>query len=119
MLKEIGDVDGIQVNLINLGSVHNKLEKYSESIKLTSRGIAAAKRMKDGLAEIRGYQIMAEIFRKQKDFKSAVMYQLIYTKFYEDFYQRNDRQQVCEIEHQFTIQQLEKRIADLQKNRHK
>ena len=113
--KEIGDVDGIQVNLINLGSVHNKLEKYSESIKLTSRGIAAAKRMKDGLAEIRGYQIMAEIFRKKKEYKSAVMYQMIYTKFYEDFYQRNDRQQVSEIEHQFNIQQLEKRIADLQK----
>lgn len=113
--EQIGDVDGIQVNLINLGSVHKKLEKYSESIKLTSRGIAAAKRMKDGLAEIRGYQIMAEIFRKQKEFKSAVMYQMIYTKFYEDFYQRNDRQQVSEIEHQFTIQQLEKKIADLQK----
>lgn len=113
--EQIGDVDGIQVNLINLGSVHNKLEKYSESIKLTSRGIAAAKRMKDGLAEIRGYQIMAEIFRKRKDFKSAVMYQMIYTKFYEDFYQRNDRQQVSEIEHQFTIQQLEKKIANLQK----
>jgi len=111
--EQIGDVDGIQVNLINLGSVHKKLEKYSESIKLTSRGIAAAKRMKDGLAEIRGYQIMAEIFRKQKAFKSAVMYQMIYTKFYEDFYQRNDRQQVSEIEHQFTIQQLEKKIADL------
>ncbi len=113
--EQIGDVDGIQVNLINLGSVHKKLEKYSESIKLTSRGIAAAKRMKDGLAEIRGYQIMAEIFRKKKEFKSAVMYQMIYTKFYEDFYQRNDRQQVSEIEHQFTIQQLERKIADLQK----
>jgi len=113
--EEIGDVDGIQINLINLGSIHKNLEKYSESIKLTSRGIAAAKRMKDGLAEIRGYQIMAEIFRKQKEFKSAVMYQMIYTKFYEDFYQRNDRQQVSEIEHQFTILQLENEIAELQK----
>lgn len=111
--QEIGDVDGIQINLINLGNVHNKLEKYSESIKLTSRGIAAAKRMKDGLSEIRGYQIMAEIFRKKKEYKSAVMYQMIYTKFYEDFYQRNDRQKVSEIEHQFTVSQLEERIQAL------
>lgn len=110
IIQEIGDVNGVQVNLINLGNVHYKLEKYSESIKLTSRGIAAAKRMKDGLSEIRGYQIMAEIFRKKKEYKSAVMYQMIYTKFYEDFYQRNDRQKVCEIEHQFEIKQLERRI---------
>ncbi|MFK7978617.1 MAG: tetratricopeptide repeat protein [Saprospiraceae bacterium] len=114
LIQEIGDVNGVQVNLINLGNVHSKLEKYSESIKLTSRGIAAAKRMKDGLSEIRGYQIMAEIFRKQKAFKSAVMYQMIYTKFYEDFYQRNDRQKVLEIEHQFIVKQLEERIKKLE-----
>lgn len=114
IIQEIGDVNGVQVNLINLGNVHNKLERYSESIKLTSRGIAAAKRMKDGLSEIRGYQIMAEIFRKQKAFKSAVMYQMIYTKFYEDFYQRNDRQKVLEIEHQFIVKQLEQRIKKLE-----
>ena len=116
IIQEIGDVNGIQVNLINLGNVHYKLEKYNESIKLTSRGIAAAKRMKDGLSEIRGYQIMAEIFRKKKDYKSAVMYQMIYTKFYEDFYQRNDRQKVSEIEHQFIVKHLEKRIDLLTKN---
>ena len=115
IIQEIGDVNGLQVNLINLGSVHSKLEKYNESIKLTSRGIAAAKRMKDGLSEIRGYQIMAEIFRKKKDYKSAVMYQMIYTKFYEDFYQRNDRQKVSEIEHQFIVNRLEKRIDLLTK----
>ena len=114
IIQEIGDINGVQVNLINLGNVHYKLEKYSESIKLTSRGIAAAKRMKDGLSEIRGYQIMAEIFRKKKEYKSAVMYQMIYTKFYEDFYQRNDRQKVCEIEHQFEIKQLERRIQALE-----
>ena len=96
--------------------VSSDTEIYSlknEGIKLASRGIAAAKRMKDGLSEIRGYQIMAEIFRKKKDYKSAVMYQMIYTKFYEDFYQRNDRQQVAEIEHQFAIQKLERRIEEL------
>lgn len=115
LTKQIGDVDGVQVNLINLGNVHNKLEKYNEGIKLASRGIAAAKRMKDGLSEIRGYQIMAEIFRKKKDYKSAVMYQMIYTKFYEDFYQRNDRQQVADVEHRFVIDKLERKIRELTK----
>ncbi|MEM1121591.1 MAG: hypothetical protein AAGJ18_14165 [Bacteroidota bacterium] len=111
--KAVGDVDGVQVNLVNLGNIHNKLEKYSEGIKLTSRGIATAKRLKDDLFEIRGYQVMAEIFRKKKDYKSAVMYQMIYTKFYEDFYQRNERQEVADIEYQIKIDGLAKEINDL------
>ena len=69
--------------------------------------------MKDEYYEIRGYQIMAEIFRKKKDYKNAVMYQMIYTKFYEDFYQRNDRQKISEIESQFTIQKLQRIIEIL------
>ena len=113
IIENEGDIDGAQVNLINLGAIHCQLEKYNEGIKLASRGIAAAKRMKDGFYEIRGYQIMAEIFRKKKDYKSAVMYQRIYTKFYEDFYQRNDRQKICEIESRFVIQKLEKEIERL------
>lgn len=114
ILEQIGDANGKQVNLLNLGDVHFQLGKLNEGIKLTSRGVAAAKRMKDGLSEIWGYQIMAEIFRKKKDYKSAVMYQMIYTKFYEDFYQRNDRQKVLEVEHQFMIRQLEEKIERLQ-----
>ena len=113
LTKEIGDVDGVQVNLVNLGNIHNKLEKYNEGIKLTSRGIATAKRLKDDLFEIRGYQVMAEIFRKKKDYKSAVMYQMIYTKFYEDFYQRNERQEVADVEYRFEIARLEKMLINL------
>ena len=116
IIEKFGDIEGTQVNLINLGSIHCQLEKYNEGIKLASRGIAAAKRLKDGFYEIRGYQIMAEIFRKKKDYKSAVMYQMIYTKFYEDFYQRNDRQKISEIESDFKISQLQKEIERLKKD---
>lgn len=115
IIEKIGDVDGAQVNLINLGRIHSQLEKYSQSIKLASRGIAAAKRMKDGFYEIQGYQIMAEIFRKQKEFKSAVMYQMIYTKFYEDFHQRNERLKVSEVEYKFTVNKLVNMIDELSK----
>lgn len=115
IIEKMGDIDGAQVNLINLGRIHSQLEKYSQSIKLASRGIAAAKRMKDGFYEIQGYQIMAEIFRKQKAFKSAVMYQMIYTKFYEDFYQRNERLKVSEVEYKFTVNKLVHIIDDLSK----
>ena len=115
LARHVGDANGIQINYINLGSVHCQLEKYNEGIKLLSRGIAAAKRLKDNFSEIRGYQIMAEIFRKKKDYKSAVMYQMIYTKFYEDFYQQSERQRVLETEHRFEMEALRQRLSDPEK----
>lgn len=106
-LPKVGhDLDGSQVNLINLGNIHFQLGKYSEAIKLTSRGIATAKRLQDELSEIKGFQLMAKIFHQQKDFKNAFLYQSIYTKFYEDFFLKNDRQIIRDLEHAFEIENL-------------
>jgi len=100
------DVEGSQINLINLGNIHFQLGKYSEAIKLTSRGIATAKRMKDEISEIKGFQLMAKIFQQQKDYKNAFLYQSIYTKFYEDFFIKNDRQVVRDLEHDFEMKKM-------------
>jgi len=104
------DVEGLQVNLINLGNIHYQLGKYSEAVKLTSRGITASKRLKDDLSEIKGYQVMSNIFQKQKDYKNALLYQTIYSKFFEDFFLRNDRQKLREIEQNAIIQELKNTI---------
>ena len=100
------DVDGLPINLINLGNIHYQLGKYSEGIKLTSRGIAAAKRLKDEISEIKGYKVMSAIFQKQKDYKNALLYQTIYAKFFEDFFLRNERQVLSDIEHTFVLKTL-------------
>lgn len=106
LTKLSGDVEGSQINLINLGVIHYRLGKYSEAIKLTSRGIATAKRLQDELSEIKGFQLMAKIFQQQKDFKNAFLYQTIYTKFYEDFYEKNDRQVVRDLEYEYALNAL-------------
>lgn len=106
------DVEGLQVNLINLGNIHYQLGKYSEAVKLTSRGITAAKRLKDEFSEIKGYQVMSNIFQKQKDYKNALLYQLIYAKFFEDFFLRNERQKLREIEQAALIQELRERHSE-------
>jgi len=107
LIEQIGtDVAGLQLNLINLGNIHYQLGKYSEAVKLTSRGITASKRLKDELSEIKGYQVMSSIFQKQKDYKNALLYQTIYSKFFEDFFLRNDRQKIREIEQDAIIQEL-------------
>ena len=100
------DVTGQALNLINLGNIHYQLGKFSEAIKLTSRGIATAKRQREEHNEIRGYQIMSLIFQKQKNYKNALLYQMIYTKFFEDFFQKNERQMLGNFEAAFTLQTL-------------
>ena len=113
IIEQIGeDMDGLQVNLINLGNIHYQLGKYSEAIKLTSRGITAAKRLKDELNEIGGYRVMSNIFQKQKDYKNALLYQMIYSKFFEDFFLRNDRQVIGDIEQNFIIENLRKQVIN-------
>ncbi len=103
------DVDGSQINLINLGNIHFQLGKYNEAVKLTSRGIATAKRLQDELSEIRGFQLMAKIFQHQKDFKKAYLYQSISSKFYEDFFLKNDRQVIRELEYAFELAEGKKK----------
>ena len=116
LIEQIGtDVEGLQVNLINLGNIHYQLGKYSEAVKLTSRGITASKRLKDELSEIKGYQVMSNIFQKQKDYKNALLYQTIYSKFFEDFFARNDRQKIREIEQAAIIQELKDKVRQIAK----
>ena len=116
LIEQIGtDVEGLQVNLINLGNIHYHLGKYSEAVKLTSRGITASKRLKDELSEIKGYQVMSNIFQKQKDYKNALLYQTIYSKFFEDFFARNDRQKIREIEQAAIIQELKDKVRQIAK----
>ena len=106
------DVNGQAFNLINLGNLHFQLGKFSEAIKLTSRGIATAKRRKEEHNEIRGYQIMSLIFQKQKNYKNALLYQMIYAKFFEDFFQKNEGQVLSNFEATFTIRALKKMMND-------
>ncbi len=103
------DTKGQALNLINLGNIHYQLGKFSEAIKLTSRGITTAKRQQEEHNEIRGYQLMSLILQRQKNYKNALIYQTIYTKFFEDFFQRNERQVLSNFEAAFTIQALKRR----------
>jgi len=75
---------------------------------LTSRGIATAKRRKEEHNEIRGYQIMSLIFQKQKNYKNALLYQMIYAKFFEDFFQKNERQVLSNFEAAFKLRALKR-----------
>jgi signal transduction histidine kinase/tetratricopeptide (TPR) repeat protein len=116
LITELGEINGKQINLINLGNIYFHKKEFGEAIKLTSQGIVTAKRMKDQENEIRGYQILAKIYQELEDYEKALSYQLIYSKAQEGFAKEQRSRQVLDIEIQFSIQQKQKEIEQLIKD---
>ncbi len=116
LIEELGEINGKQINLINLGNIYFHKKEYDKAIKLTSQGIVTAKRMKDDENEIRGYQILAKIYQELKDFEKALDYQLVYSKAQEGFAKEQRSRQILDMEIQFAIRQKQKEIVQLTKD---
>lgn len=115
IIDEIGDVNGRQINLLNLGNINYQKGDMEKAIILTSQGIVAAKRMKDEANEIRGYQLLAKIYQEQKDFEKALQYQMIYSKSQENFAKEQLNRQVMDLEIKYAIQEKQSQIEQLTK----
>ncbi len=84
-------------------------------MKLISQGIVAAKRMGDIANEIRGYQLLSNIYRKKKDFEKALDYQLIYSNARENFAKEQRNRQIIDLEIKNAITEKQKEIEQLTK----
>ncbi len=115
LIQELGDVNGREVNLLNLGNIHYLRQDYERAIILTSQGIVAAKRRQDKANEIRGYQLLAKIHRDVGDFKKALQYQLVYSNAQEGFAKERLNRQVMDLEIQYAIKEKQKEIEQLTK----
>ena len=115
LIKDLGDVNGKQINLINLGNIHFQKKNFERAIILTSQGIVAAKRMKDDTSEIRGYQLLSRIHTELKDFEKALQYQNIYTQAQESFNRLQRNRQTLDLEIKYAIKEKQKEIEQLTK----
>ena len=115
LFKDLGEVNGKQINLINLGNILVHKNEIDEAIKYTSQGIVFAKRMKDDISEIRGYQLLANIYQKKEDFEKALKYQVIYSKAQEQFSKVQISRQIIDYEIDREIKEKQKKIELLTK----
>ncbi|MEM9820289.1 MAG: ATP-binding protein [Bacteroidota bacterium] len=115
LLQNLGEVNGKQINLINLGNIHYQNDELDMAMRLTSQGIVAAKRMGDAVNEIRGYQLLSNIYQKKKDFEKALNYQLIYSKTQENFANERRNRQIIDLEIKNAITEKQKEIEQLTK----
>ncbi len=118
IIEELGgDVDGKQINLLNMGNILYHKEDYAGALRLVSRGIVAAKQIKDTVSEIRGYRLMASIYEKEKNYQKAYEYHVVYAQARESFSKERRLRQTIDLEIKHSLEQKEKEIQLLtQKN---
>ncbi len=115
LLKDLGDLNGRQINLINQGLIAFKQGNNDRAIILTSQGIAASKRMRDDSSEIRGYKVLAKIYHQQGDFEQALQYQLVYSSAQERYLRERRNRQVLDLEIKYAIRDKQTEIEQLRK----
>lgn len=115
LLQGMGDINGKQINLLNLGHIHFLQKNYDQAIILTSQGIVAAKRMKDDTGEIRGYKLLSKIYTDLKDYEKALQYQNIYSQAQESFNLLQRNRQTLDLEIKYAIREKQNEIEQLTK----
>ena len=115
LIDDLGDINARPINLLNLGYIHFERKDYSQSIKLASQGIVAAKRLKDHPNEILGYQLLAKVHKELNDFEKALQYQMVYSQAQEDYAKEQRNRQILDMEIKYAIKTKQEEIEQLTK----
>jgi signal transduction histidine kinase len=115
IFEKLGEVNGIQINLINLGSLAFYHKDFDRAISLTQKAIEIAKKLKDDAAEIRGYKQLAQIFKETGDFQKAFKFQELYAEIQDEFARVQRNRQFLDLEIRHAIREKQKEIEQLTK----
>ncbi len=113
LMQNQGDINGRQINLLNLGHIYYLQGDFNKAMLFTSKGIAAASRMQDETNEVQGYQLMSNIYQLQGDYKTALDYQLVYSKAQDKFAKEQRNRQIIDLEIKNAIKEKQKEIEQL------
>lgn len=115
LIENLGDIQGKQINLMNLSRLAFRKGKLDEAISLAKEGILAAKALKDDAGEIRAYKLLASIFKTKGDFENALEYQILFSKNQEEFEKTQRNRQFLDMEIRHAIKEKQKEIEQLTK----
>lgn len=116
LLDNFGEINGKQINLLNLGSICYNKNDYKQTIQLTEDGIESAKKMKDDASEIRGYKLLASVYKAMGDFEKALEFQVKYSRIQEEFAKVQRNRQFLDLEIRHAIKEKQKEIEQLTKD---
>ncbi|MFT4761025.1 MAG: signal transduction histidine kinase [Paraglaciecola sp.] len=115
LIDELGNINGQQINLLNLANIEAKQDNLQKAVTITEEGIEAAKIMKDDATEIRGYKMLAKFYKELGKFEEALSYQIIYSKIQEEFAKVRRNRQFLDLEIRHAIREKQSEIEQLTK----
>ncbi|MFK8102110.1 MAG: ATP-binding protein [Saprospiraceae bacterium] len=113
IFNELNEKGEQQLNLINFGHLYFYDQDFAKAIKITSRGIAGAKYVDDVSNEIKGYKLLASIYKEKNNYEKAFQYQTIYAKTQEHLAKEHSNKQSLDLEIKYAIKEKQKEIEQL------
>ncbi len=115
LMADLGDVNGKQINLINLGQLHYDLGDFESAILLTEQGLNVSIAAEDELNTVKAYELLATIYAYLKQFEKAYTYQFAYTQLQESIENEQRNLQALDIEIRYDIREKQLQIEQLQR----
>jgi signal transduction histidine kinase len=115
MASMVGNVRGRQTNLINLGQIEFINGNTEGGISFTMKGIAAARRVNDDRSELRGFDLLAALYKKNKDFEKALKCQSLYSRKQAAYMKMQRNMHALDLEIRFALKEKQQKIEELTK----
>jgi signal transduction histidine kinase len=114
-----GHHQGRAINHLNMAQIAVEMKDTEGGITLTKRGIALARRFRDDTSELRGFALLATIFKKINDLEKALRCQEIYARLQADYLKMQRNMRALDVEIKYALREKERQIAALlQENRY-
>jgi signal transduction histidine kinase len=113
LAAELGEINGFQINAINLATIDFQEKRFDTAIQHTEKGITAAKRMKDELSEIAGYNLLSKIYAMLGNFEKALNYHQLESKTQAAYSQLQRTRQIIDLDIKYAIKEKQAQIERL------
>ena len=107
---------GRSLHLLNLAEIHTLKENYPLAISTCKDGIDLANSSNETLNELRGYKLLANIYRQMGEFQKALDFQIDYNIRLETFNESRMKGQLTDLEIQHSLREKELLITQLKQS---
>ena len=105
--------NGKQIHFLNMGSLAFHNEQYPQAESFIRQAIELSQAFKDNTSEIRGYKMLASVYKAKGEFEQALLYQEQYAEIQEAYARLQRSRQFLDLEIRHAIREKQKEIEQL------
>ena len=105
--------NGLQINHLNLAELHRIDADYPAARTAAEQAVELAQQLGDDANELRGYQLLSQLYRLEENFEQALVYQERYAERRDEFAQLQRSRQFVDLEIREAIAEKQREIEQL------